>query len=215
MIGLLRGDHIDHKAHVVTWSSSNRIDRNVRMNGELDAKVTHRKAKNDLTSSQLDEAKLELSALDRELCDANDVIESYKEEILKLESENERLLEVSQEVQNACETLQSQRKTLEGRITHFGMGLLAAAVDANVKVEADMQELEQKFAAEMLRVNSRMVELSQLKAICDEEIEQRKALEVELQEQKKDVELLGTQVQTKETQLHERSRASTDNLRLV
>nr|VZI49304.1 unnamed protein product [Spirometra erinaceieuropaei] len=82
-------------------------------------KVTHLKAKHDLTSSQLDEAKLELSALDGELCDANDVIESYKEEILKLESENERLLEVSQEVQTACEAFQSERKTLEGRIPHF------------------------------------------------------------------------------------------------
>ncbi|KAL7061306.1 hypothetical protein AAHC03_09142 [Spirometra sp. Aus1] len=85
----------------------------------IKVKVTHLKAKHDLASSQLDEAKLELSALDGELCDANDVIESYKEEILKLESENERLLEVSQEVQTACEAFQSERKTLEGRITHF------------------------------------------------------------------------------------------------
>ncbi|BHF71160.1 hypothetical protein SprV_0401421500 [Sparganum proliferum] len=203
------------------------------------AKMTHLKAKHDLTSSQLDEAKSELSALDGELCDANDVIESYKEEILKLESENVRLLEVSQDVQNACEELQSERKTLERRIKHFEercprleeeieklrsangelsekvgggeaeidrlQGLLATAVDANVKVEADMQDLEQKFTAEMLRVNSRMVELSQLKTIYDEEIEQRKALEVELQEQKKDIEMLGSQVQTKEAQLQELS----------
>ncbi|BHF71161.1 hypothetical protein SprV_0401421600 [Sparganum proliferum] len=203
------------------------------------AKVTHLKAKHDLTSSQLDEAKSELSALDGELCEANDVIGSYKEEILKLESENVRLLEVSQEVQNACEALQFERKTQEERIVHFEerclrleeeieklrdvngelsekvgggeaeidrlQGLLATALDANAKVEADMQALEQKFTAEMLRVNSRMVELSELKAIYDEEIEQRKALEVELQEQKKDIEMLGSQVQTKEAQLQELS----------
>ncbi|BHF71152.1 hypothetical protein SprV_0401420700 [Sparganum proliferum] len=178
-------------------------------------------------------------ALDGELCDANDIIESYKEEILKLESENVRLLEVSQEVQNACEELQSERKTLERRIKHFEercprleeeieklrsangelservgggeaeidrlQGILATSVDANAKVEADMQDLEQKFTVEMLRVNSRMAELSQLKAICDEEIEQRKALEVELQEQKKDIEMLSSQVQTKEAQLQELS----------
>ncbi|VDM00131.1 unnamed protein product [Schistocephalus solidus] len=85
-------------------------------------------------------------------------------------------------------------------------GLLVTAADANVKLEDDMQELEQKLTAEMLRVNTRMVEMSQFKKICDEEIERRKLLEVELQEHKKDLEELHTRVQTKEAQLQEVSR---------